>query len=171
MEQDLLASDIQEESGTGIPPLLKPIVYSGMTVGVLDGLAASVSSLVQGGKPFRVFQYIASGLLGPDSFQGGWATFFLGLLLHFVIAFGASAVFVLASRFIPVLTRVPFYIAGPIYGVLVYFFMRDLIIPMSLVTRLNYNAGASAIGIMIHILFVGLPIAFINSRFNKEFTS
>ena len=170
MEQDLLASDIQEESNVKTP-LLKPIVYCGLTVGGLDGLAATVSSLVQGGRPFRVFQYIASGLLGPDSFQGGWPTFFLGVFLHFVVAFGASTVFVLVSRFIPALTRVPFYIAGPIYGVLVYFFMRDLVLPMSLVTRLNYTAGASAIGIMIHILFVGLPIAFISSRFNKEFTS
>jgi hypothetical protein len=46
--------------------------------------------------------------------------------------------------------------------------MRDVIVPMSLVTRLNYNASAVTIGLIIHILFVGTPIAFINSRFTKE---
>ncbi|MEQ1763797.1 MAG: hypothetical protein ABL984_11710 [Pyrinomonadaceae bacterium] len=171
MEDKPLVSDLEISSPTAKPYALKAILYSGLTVGVLDGIAATVSTMIRGGTPIRVFQYIASGLLGQSAFQGGISTFALGLLLHFVVAFGACVVFIFAGKFLPVLSRVPFYITGPIYGVLVYFVMRDVVIPMSLVTRLNYNASASAIGIIIHILFVGLPIAFINSRFTKEYTS
>jgi len=172
MEEKIFAATTDEiENVQARVHPLKIILYSGLTVGVLDGIAATVSSAVRGGSPIRVFQYIASGLLGQSAFQGGLATFGLGLLLHFVIAFGASVVFIFAARFIPWISRVPFYLSGPVYGVLVYFIMRDVVIPMSLVTRLNYNASATAIGIIIHILFVGIPIAFINSRFSKEYTS
>ena len=171
MEEEIFDAITDEEDiRAGVHPL-KIILYSGLTVGVLDGIAATVSTVVRGGSPIRVFQYIASGMLGQSAFQGGWATFVLGLLLHFVIAFGASIVFISAARFVTWLSRIPFYLSGPVYGVLVYFIMRDVVIPMSLVTRLNYNASASAIGIVIHILFVGIPIAFINSRFSKEYTS
>lgn len=171
--EKIFAVSTDEEAGNvraGVLPL-KIILYSGLTVGVLDGIAATVSTMLRGGTPIRVFQYIASGLLGQSAFQGGSATFSLGLLLHFVVAFGASIVFISVGRLLPVLSRIPFYITGPLYGVIVYFVMRDVVIPMSLVTRLNYNASASAIGIVIHILFVGIPIAFINSRFTKEHTS
>jgi hypothetical protein len=166
--EDLFASDIEEPSRPAASPLLRTILYAGFTVGVLDAIAATVSSAVRGGTPIRVFQYVASGLLGPSAFERGWATYAFGLLLHFVVAFGASVVFILSGRLVPVISRIPFYISGPIYGVLVYFIMRDVIVPMSLVTRLNYNASAVTIGLIIHILFVGTPIAFINSRFTKE---
>ena len=171
MEKELFASDLDEHSEAKASPFLRTILYCGTVVGVLDGIAATVSTVLQGGNPIRVFQYIASGMIGRAAFQGGWATFALGLLLHFVVAFGASLVFVLAGRVLPRLARVPFHITGPIYGVLVYFFMRDVVIPLSLVTRLNYTPGVSAVGIMIHILFVGMPIAIISSRFSREYSS
>lgn len=149
---------------------LRTIIAAGCSVGILDGLAAVVNSVIRGGSPSRVFQYIASGLLGQSAFEGGAATTLLGLLLHFVVAFGASIVFVLAGRLVPIISRIPFYASGPIYGVIVYFVMRDVILPMSLVTRLNYNPSAVITGLIIHIFCVGLPIAFINSRFTKEQT-
>lgn len=171
MEEDLFASDIEERSRPGTSPLLRTIIYSGLTVGVLDAIAATVSTVVRGGTPIRVFQYVASGLLGQSAFEGGWATYALGLMLHFVIAFGASVIFIVAGRLVPFISRIPFYISGPVYGVIVYFVMRDVIVPMSLVTRLTYNASAVTVGLIIHILFVGTPIAFLNWRFTKEYMS
>lgn len=170
MDEKVFAAS-PEEDLEGVEKSVHPwkvFICSGLTVGVLDGLAATLSSAIRVGTPIRVFQYIASGLLGPAAFQGGWSTYTLGLILHFLVAFAASIVFITAAKFLPILSRSPFYVTGPIYGVVVYFVMRDLVIPMSLVTRLNYDASAIAVGIIIHILFVGLPIAFINSRFTKE---
>ena len=49
-------------------------------------------------KPMRLLQGIASGLLGPKAFSGGRATAVLGVFCHFLIAFGAAAVYLVASR-------------------------------------------------------------------------
>lgn len=168
MEENIFASELEHADTRAGSHLLKTILFSGLTVGVLDGLAATISTVLKGGSAIRVFQYISSGLFGPSAFQGGLWMAGLGVFLHFVIAFGASVVFVAASRLFPQLTRLPFYLTGPLYGILVYFFMRDVVIPLSLVTRLNYTAGASATGLIIHMLFVGLPIAYIVQRFADE---
>src|SRR5260370_24683435 len=53
----------------------------------MDITAALVVYGYLGLKPVPLLQGIASGLLGPKSFQGGLATALLGLLSHFVIAF------------------------------------------------------------------------------------
>ncbi|MGD9631213.1 MAG: hypothetical protein AB7V18_18405 [Pyrinomonadaceae bacterium] len=70
---------------------LKAICMAGLAVGVLDGLAAVISSALRGVAPARVFQYIASGVLGKASYEMGAATVLLGIFLHFVVAFGRSA--------------------------------------------------------------------------------
>src|SRR5690606_37918771 len=108
----------------------------------------------------RVFQYISSGILGRTSFEGGAATIILGVVLHFIVAFGAATVFVLAARLLSFLNRYPL-ITGPIYGVCVYFFMGEVVTRLS-----NVNAGPRTLsgtvtGILIHIVCVGLPIALI----------
>jgi hypothetical protein len=48
--------------------------------------------------PIQVLQYIASGALGKSAFEGGLVTAALGAMFHFIIAWAAAAVFVLASR-------------------------------------------------------------------------
>jgi hypothetical protein len=65
----------------GRPRAFEAIAYGGLSVGALDGLAAPVSSALRGVGPVRVFQYVASGLLGPASFGGGRATSLLGVLI------------------------------------------------------------------------------------------
>ena len=59
------------------------IGYGTLAVGGLDALAAIVTFGLRGTTPYRIFQGIAVGLLGRASFDGGWATSALGLVLHF----------------------------------------------------------------------------------------
>lgn len=167
MEENIIASGFEENETRVATGLLRPIVYAGLTVGVLDAIAATLNSAFRGGNPIRVFQYVASGVLGPSAFEGGIATYALGLLFHFTIAFGASIVFITASRFLPFLTRTPFVI-GPIYGVIVYFVMREVVSPLSLVSKLPSTVSGMIVMIIIHIVCVGLPIALITSKFAKE---
>ena len=134
------------------------VLAAGAIAGVLDILAAFALQATNGVAPHRVLQAIASGLLGPAAYRGGAATTALGLLLHFVIACGAAAVFYAASRRWPVLVRraVP---AGAVFGVLVYAFMNLVVLPLS---RVNFRPPAArtvAIMLAIHIACVGLPIA------------
>ncbi len=72
---------------------LPAIGITGLIVGTLDICSAFIHAATRGASPTRVLQFVASGLLGRRSFEGGLTTAALGLGLHFVIAFGATAVF------------------------------------------------------------------------------
>lgn len=143
------------------------ILYGGLAVGVLDGLAASILTTLRGGSPVRVWQYVASGLLGRNSFQGGTKTVLLGLLLHFVVAFGVATVYSLASRKLPVLIQRAI-VCGIVYGVLVYFAMQYLVVPLSAVTKGPFSLTGMLQGIVVHIFCVGLPAALATRWASKE---
>jgi hypothetical protein len=141
--------------------LAKAIAWGGLLVGVLDGLAATLSSSAA---PIRVFQSIASGLLGREAYQGGLATAALGVALHFFIATSAAAVYVVASRWLPPLVRaaVP---CGVAYGVAVFAVMNLVVIPLTFGRMAPYSLAWLLRGLLIHALFVGLPIALCARRF------
>lgn len=98
--------------------------------------------------------------MGRESFQGGFATAALGLGLHFVIAFGAAAVYTLASRKLRFLIQ-SWPLAGAIYGIAVWAFMAFVVVPLSRVAPGKMTLESVATGILIHVLCVGLPIAWI----------
>lgn len=143
----------------------KTIVYAGLTVGILDGLAAVISSALKGGSPKGVFQYIASALLGRTSFESGWASVSLGFAIHFAVAFAVAGAYFYASRKLPFLIRHPI-VSGTIYGIIVYTVMQ-LIVKLTLAPPLPFSISGVVQGIFIHIFFVGLPIAVIVRRFSK----
>lgn len=115
--------------------------------------------------PVRILQAIASGLLGPDAFTGGWSIAALGLALHFLIAVTAAAVFYAASRFLPFLLTRPL-ISGPAYGIAVYLFMNHVVLPLSAMKRSSPAPFLVAAQIVIHIACVGIPIALMVRRFS-----
>jgi hypothetical protein len=72
-------------------------------------------------------------------------------------------VYVVASRWLPVLIREPIA-CGLAFGVAVYFFMKYVVLPLSAVSRLTpFDARAMA----GHALLVGLPIALAASRASR----
>jgi hypothetical protein len=142
----------------------RAILAGGLAAGALDLTAALVLYTLRGARPIRVVQAIASGLLGAEAYKGGLATVALGCLLHFVIATGAAAVFVAASRWLPALVRRPF-VWGPLYGVAVYLVMNFVVVPLSAVARGPFNPRLAAILVVIHMLCVGLPIAVAARRY------
>lgn len=73
------------------------IFWGGLLCGLMDITAALVVYGLLGLRPQRLLQGIATGVLGPQSYQGGRGTALLGLFLHFVIAYGVAAVFSGAS--------------------------------------------------------------------------
>lgn len=151
----------QDRHGHALPTILR----AGLLAGLLDGLdAALFIGLARGIPPIRVFQFIASGLLGVSSFRGGWATAALGIALHFLIAISAAAVFYALSLKWTILLRKPL-LWGPVYGMGVFLFMHDLVVPLS-AAPVQPPAAASALLNLIfsHIFFVGIPIAWVTSR-------
>ena len=169
MNENILADQVEESSSS--PSLLRTlqtIVYGGVCVGILDGLAATINAGIKGVSPDKVFHYIASGLIGRDaSYNGGAATIVLGILLHFVIAFGVVTVFVLLSRSFPILLRRA-VLVGMVYGIAVYFAMAYLIVPLSAVARSPFSFSGMITGIVIHMFCVGLPTALIVRSMSRK---
>lgn len=140
-----------------------------LTVGLLDIADAIVFFGLRGVPASRILHSIASGLLGRAAYSGGVPTAALGLLLHFLIAFGVVAVYYLASRRLSVLIRRPF-ICGPVYGLLVFFIMQFVALPLSAATVGGWprSLPVAINGLLIHALGVGLPSALFASAVRQE---
>jgi hypothetical protein len=148
------------------PNAMLAVLWAGLVCGVLDITAALIVYGYLGAKPVPLLQGIASGLLGPKAFQGGLATALLGLLCHFVIAFGAASVYFVASRAIrPLIEHAVVF--GALYGVAVYFFMNRIVLPLSAAAKRPFSMKMMIIGVIIHIFCVGLPISLSIRRFSK----
>jgi len=148
------------------PNAMLAVICAGFACGVLDITAALIVYGYFGAKPVRLLQGIASGSLGPKAFDGGFTTALLGLLCHFLIAFGAATVYFAASRAIPILIQHA-VISGVLYGVAVYFFMNRVVLPLSAAARRPFSLKMMIVGVVIHIFCVGLPISLSVRRFSK----
>jgi uncharacterized membrane protein YagU involved in acid resistance len=163
---NVAASSAEGDASFEMRRRVRAIFWAGTICGVMDITAAFVTWGVQGVSPLRLLQAIASGLLGMESYRGGWQTGLLGGICHFFIAYSAAAVFYVASRRLKFLTeRVILY--GAMYGVFVYAFMNWIVIPLSRLHPLPFSFVRMTIAVLTHIVCVGLPIALSVKHFSK----
>jgi hypothetical protein len=142
------------------------ILWGGLIAGTMDITAAILTYKIRNNiPPVRILQSVASGLLGKDAFTGGTKTAALGLFLHFVIAFGATTVFYLASRKMPWLIQNA-VLAGVLYGLIVHQFMQQVVLPLSAFHKGPFNFNLLVIGLITHIVCIGLPIALCVRKFS-----
>jgi hypothetical protein len=116
-----------------------------MTATVASSRPSHPLKLVLAGVPAqRILQSVAAGLLGKSSFDGGWSTAILGLVLHFSIASSMSVTYYLVAR-----SRDALYVVVPL------------------------SAAASGgkkdplwvgLSIAVHMFLIGLPMA----RFTRQ---
>ncbi len=155
------------ETDLGQPKALPTILLGGLTVGIFDMLFAfTYYGLILGVKPLRIFQSVAGGVIGrPRAIEGGVPTFILGLVLHFTVATCIATVFYLVVRLLPVLLR-QFVISGLLYGVVAYFGMNYVVIPLSAIGARPTGKRLSVLitEVVGHALLVGLPLAIIARR-------
>jgi len=138
------------------------LVRAWLLTAVVDGTFASVQSLTYGSTPVRVFQGVASTLLGPSALQGGAATAAIGVLMHFGVALAWSAVFLAIYERSVSVRRVAGARYGPLkvaalYGPLIWLVMSLAVIPL-LVHRPPNITLRWAVQLVGHVFFVGLPI-------------
>jgi hypothetical protein len=140
---------------------LSAIAAGGLIAGVLDLTQASILFGA------RIPLVIAAGLLGRQAFRGGPGTYALGVLLHFFIAFSAAAVYYAASRRLRFMTEHPL-VCGLFYGGAVEEFMNLVVLPLSaLHARGPYQLRDLILGLLVHMVVVGLPISFSIRRFGR----
>jgi hypothetical protein len=143
------------------------ILWGGLVCGAMDITAALLVYGSFGLKPMPLLQGIAAGLLGPRALNGGVPTAALGLFCHFVVAFFAASTFVMVSRWWGFLVQ-HFIVSGVLYGVIVYFFMQLVVLPLSAARKYPFSLKFTVIGIVIHIFCVGLPIAIATRKFSAN---
>ena len=113
--------------------------------------------------PERIARHVASGVLGPTSFQGGPATIALGVVLHFAVALSIATVFYLVTRQVPALLRHP-VVVGLGFGVAAYFVMSWIVVPLSRAPHPRTSFPVLVNGVLGHAVLIGLPIALFAAR-------
>jgi hypothetical protein len=139
------------------PRIWTAVLLAGLAAGVGDTLLAIGMYRVS---PAIIYRSVASGLVGREvAIRGGLATAALGMLLHFFIATTAAAVYFGASSKIRLLLEraVP---CGLAFGVAVYFFMKQIVVPLSAARPIPFTWA----GLVGHAFLVGLPIAVVARR-------
>lgn len=140
---------------------LLAIAVGGGLAGVLDLTQACILF------GWRIPLVIAGGLLGRQALHGGVGTYVLGVFLHFFIACSAAAVYYAASRRLVFLTEHP-VVCGLFYGIAVELVMSYIVLPLSaLHSRGPYELHDVILGLLVHMVVVGLPISFSVRRFAK----
>ena len=142
------------------------LLRAGLLTGVTDAIFSSVlAAFVYGSTVTRLWQGVASVLLGAPALDGGLRTTAIGLLMHFGVAFGWSAVFlalVLASSWLRGVLASPLGVVAvaSVYGPLIWMTMSLVLIPLfsHRPPAINVRWWVQFFG---HIPFVALPIVAI----------
>ncbi len=155
----MIAETTEEKLSTTNGPLA--IAVGGLIAGTLDLTQACI--LFGWDIPLA----IAGGLLGRQAVHGGAGTYILGVLLHYFIACSAAATYYAASRKLRFLTEFPL-ICGLFFGAAVEEVMNLIVLPMSaLHARGPYELHDLLLGLGVHMVVVGLPIAYSVRRFAR----
>lgn len=149
------------------PSLLKVIAIAGLCAGTLDIADAILFYGLRGVPAIRILQGIAYGLIGRSAYAQGMRSALLGLLLHFFIATCVAAVYIIASRALPLWRHPVLY--GALYGIGVYLVMNYVVLPLSHVGLRPLPRPVALInGVAALIVCVGIPIALIARRYGPR---
>ena len=140
---------------------LLAIAVGGGIAGTLDLVQACILF------GWKIPLVIAGGLLGLEAVRGGVGTYVLGVLLHFFIACSAAAVYYAASRRLRFMTEHPL-VCGLFFGAAVEEVMNLVVLPLSaLHAKGPYTLHDLILGLLVHMVVIGLPISYSVRRFAK----
>jgi len=140
-----------------------------LTIALVDWLFASTYGVLSYHSTVaRVWQGVASTILGPTAMQGGLRTVLVGTALHLCVAFVWTSVFLgvaLLSERVRALIATPGGImaVAVVYGPLVWVVMSMLVVPAAS-GRPPKVGGRWFVQAVAHILFVALPIVAMVAR-------
>jgi hypothetical protein len=141
---------------TGSRSMLASTALGGFIAGTIDIGAAALINRVS---PYIIMQAIAGGLLGKASFSDGTPAALLGLLLQWAMSLLIAGIYVSASSRMPALKR-HWLPAGIAYGVVVFFVMNYVVVPLSALKHFPHFTAARFIENLIAMLLFGVIVAF-----------
>jgi hypothetical protein len=142
--------------------MLKTSIYAGLVAGTIDiGAACTINQV----GPVPILRFIASGLLGTPLPHEPWV-YCLGMVLQWLMSIIIAAIFVSAAARIPALLR-RWIAAGIAYGVVVYFVMTFVVVPLSRAKSGHVTWTSFAENLLAMIVF-GLIVAYIAQRMQRK---
>jgi hypothetical protein len=143
--------------------MFKPIAIATAICGTLDILFAMILTVAFGREIPNMLRSVASGPF-PLATEMGMAAAILGLVVHFALMAIMAAGLVLLIRWRPALAETPLR-TGLAYGVLTYFIMNWLVVPLRFGTSLPPKPLSISTQMFAHIVLVGIPMAYIAARY------
>lgn len=140
--------------------VISAILLGGIIAATIDIGAAS---LINNRSPVFIMQAIAGGLLGRATFQGGAGSAILGALLQEIMGILIATIYIVLSKTVPGLPR-RWVMSGLIYGVIVFFVMNYVVVPLSALKALPHFKPVKFAEDMSAMLLFGLIIAFFARR-------
>lgn len=131
-------------------------VEGGLVAATLDVFAAC---LINQRSVAFVLHSIAGGLLAARSFEGGMPSAFLGLALQELMGILIAMIYGFGGRVMPRL-RKHWVLCGIAYGVVVFFVMNYVVVPLSAWHRLPQFSVSRFFGNLAAMLLFGLIVAF-----------
>ena len=144
----------------------RPIAIATLISGALDILFAMILTVLYGREIGNMLRFVASGPF-PAATEMGTGGSLLGLLVHFSLMAIMAAVFMAIVRHRQQLLDTP-YRTGIAYGVITYFVMNWLVVPLRFDAPLPTKPMSIATQLFAHIVLVGIPFALIAARFLKR---
>lgn len=142
------------------PSLLPSILAGGAIAGTLDLTSAFITF------GWNMPRGIAAGLIGIPAVRSGIFPWVLGIVLHYFIAFSAATVYCLASRKLQFM-RTNWLVCGMFFGIAVYLVMSYVVLPLCALHAVGpYQLRGILIGVIAHMLIIGLPIGWSLRRFS-----
>jgi hypothetical protein len=143
--------------------MLKPIAVATAISGTLDILFAMILTVAFGRQIGNMLRYVASGPF-PAATEMGAGGAILGLAVHFVLMAIMAAGLMLLVRWKPERLETPIR-TGLAWGALTYFAMNWVVVPLRFGTPLPPSTLSVVTQLFAHIVLVGIPMAFVASRY------
>ena len=149
---------------------LFPILLTAFVVTIIDGSDAVIYTMFRGVPGERVFQFIASVVIGKKAYElAPWSTM-LGILMHCGVALTLTAIYFALAGLIEKLTM-NWFVSGALYGLVTWILINQVLF-VWVGIKSSYTALAPWPGLLngvgAHVFFVGTPIAFGAARHRKR---
>ncbi len=113
-----------------LSPTLTAILTGGLIASTID---IGVASIIYHANPLGVMRAVAIGVLGEHVRGSGVPGSSLGMVLQWLMGIIIAAIYVHVSRGLGILQRLNrwWLASGIAYGVVIYFVMNDVVVPLS----------------------------------------
>ncbi|MEO6547682.1 MAG: hypothetical protein ABIN94_06765 [Ferruginibacter sp.] len=155
-------------TGTSSHGIVSAIIKTGLLAGTLDICCAMLQFYLKNGKnPIIVLKFVASAIFDKAAFAEGYYLAAMGLLFHYIIAFGWTILFFLIYHRMHLLAKNKI-VVGLLYGIFVWLMMNLIVVPATNIQRAPFKLVPSLTGALILVVAIGLPISIMANRYYSK---